>query len=178
MTRWKLNHCAFRNCKPLKNFLSRFAAMAVQSLKFNSWFLAIKSLHVTWQPEIWHIVSFDGYLQSYIVWKVSFIWPAVFELLAKKLKTWTHLPEKPLSKNKGTRSVRVQCPNYITRYNTNINYYQSQAKTEIGKRALYEGFVPIKVGPYFRKSEKLCLQNGSIHWKNTPYQILGHLNNV
>jgi len=27
--------------------------------------------------------------------------------LAYRLKTWTHLPEKPLSKNKGTRSARA-----------------------------------------------------------------------
>jgi len=27
------------------------------------------------------------------------------------VKTWTHLPEKPPSKNKGTRCTRVQCPN-------------------------------------------------------------------
>jgi len=27
------------------------------------------------------------------------------ELFAKKVKTWTHLPEKPLSKIKGTRGA-------------------------------------------------------------------------
>jgi len=33
-----------------------------------------------------------------------------FGVIRKKLKTWTHLPEKPLSKNKGTRSARARCP--------------------------------------------------------------------
>jgi len=30
-----------------------------------------------------------------------------FGVIRKKVKTWTHLPEKPPSKNKGTRSKRA-----------------------------------------------------------------------
>jgi len=64
---------------------------------------------VTWRPEIWNTVSFDGYLHCV---KISVFYVKPFWSYLQKVKTWTHLPEKPLSKNKGTRSARrARCPN-------------------------------------------------------------------
>jgi len=66
---------------------------------------------VTWRPEIWHTVSFDGYLHCV---KFQLSTSSRFGVIRKKVKTWTHLPEKPLSENKETRSARrAQCPNKL-----------------------------------------------------------------
>jgi len=59
---------------------------------------------VTWRPEIWHTVSFDEYLHCV---KISAFYVQPFGVIRKKAKTWTHLPEKLLSKNKRTRSARA-----------------------------------------------------------------------
>jgi len=60
---------------------------------------------VTWQPEIWHTVSFD--VDTYIVLKFQLSTSSRFEVIRKKVKTWTHLSEKPLSKNNGTCNARA-----------------------------------------------------------------------
>jgi len=58
---------------------------------------------MTWQVEIWHTVSFDGYLHCV---KILAFHVLPFWSYLQKVKIWTHLPEKPLSKNEGTRSAR------------------------------------------------------------------------
>jgi len=45
-------------------------------------------------------------MDTYIVWKLQLSTFSRFGVIRKKVKTWTYLPEKPLSKNKGTRSAR------------------------------------------------------------------------
>jgi len=57
---------------------------------------------VTWQPEICHTVSYNEYLHCV---KFQLFTTSRFGVIRKKVKTWTHLPEKPMSKNKGTRST-------------------------------------------------------------------------
>jgi len=50
-----------------------------------------------------------------------------FGVIGKKVKTWTHLPEKLPSKNKGTRSACVRCPNYVDCTNVYLNYLAQMA---------------------------------------------------
>jgi len=44
-------------------------------------------------------------MDTYIVRKFKLSTSSRFGSYSQKVKTWTHLPEKPPSKNKGTRSV-------------------------------------------------------------------------
>jgi len=46
-------------------------------------------------------------MDTYIVRKFQRSSSSRFGVIRKNVKTWTHLPEKPRSKNKGTRSVRA-----------------------------------------------------------------------
>jgi len=50
---------------------------------------------MTWWPEIWHTVSFDGYLHyvKILAFHVQPFWSYL-----QKVKTWTHLSEKQPSK--------------------------------------------------------------------------------
>jgi len=50
-------------------------------------------------------------MDTYIVSKFQLSTSSRFRVICKKVKTWTHLPEKPLSKTKEL-AARAQCPNY------------------------------------------------------------------
>jgi len=100
---------------------SRFYGSA--KLKIRFW--AKNLCHVTWRPEIWHTISFDRYLHCV---KISAFYTSGFGVIRKKVKTWTHLPEKSLSKNKGTHSIaRAWCPNYVVMINR--DFCQTANKT-------------------------------------------------
>jgi len=93
--------CILQNCKPLKNFLSHFAAMAVQSLNL----IFAQKIFVTW-PDGPKLGTPLALIDNYIMWKFQLSTSSRFGVIHKKVKTWTHLPKKKtLSKNKGTRSM-------------------------------------------------------------------------
>jgi len=43
-------------------------------------------------------------VETYIVWKCQLSTSSCFGVIRKSVKTWTHLPEKSLNKNKGTHA--------------------------------------------------------------------------
>jgi len=99
MTKRKMSHYALLNCKPLKNFLSHFADITVQ-IQF---LISGRKIFVTWP---------DGpkfgtpLVDTCIVGKFQLSTSSGFGIIRKKVKTWTHLPEKLLSKNEGTTRAR------------------------------------------------------------------------